>query len=161
MIFGIIQILYKIFNMKIITHPNPILRELSEAVKAEEIKTSKFLEMLKEMGEIMFEKDGIGLAAPQVGILKRVIVINVDGNAVPFINPKIVAKSWHKDTKEEGCLSVPEVFGKVKRHMWVKVNFLDAKGEEHEMKVRGLLARVFQHEIDHLDGVLFIDKIVK
>ena len=146
--------------MKVITHPNPQLREMSEAVKKEDLKSSEILKLIEEMGPIMFEKDGVGLAAPQVGVSKRVIVININDRAVPFINPKIIKKSILKDIKEEGCLSVPGVFGRVKRHSSIKVKFMDIEGNEHEIKARGYLARIFQHEIDHLDGLLFLDRLV-
>ncbi len=113
------------------------------------------------MGKTMLRKDGIGLAGPQVNESIRVITININGEAVAFINPKIIKKSWRKNTAEEGCLSIPGVYGKVKRHTNVEVKFLDKNANPQKIKGNKLLARVFQHEIDHLNGVLFIDKMEK
>ena len=109
----------------------------------------------------MIKKDGIGLAAPQVNIAKRVIIVNSNNNAAVFINPKIIKKSFLKNKMEEGCLSIPGVYKKVKRYNSVTMQFQDLKAKKQKIKANKLLARILQHEIDHLDGVLFIDKIVK
>ena len=109
----------------------------------------------------MIKADGIGLAAPHINQHIRIIAINIDNYNQILINPKIVSKSWSKNIMEEGCLSVPNVYGKVKRHQSISVEYLDRQGVFHKNKFNHLAARVIQHEIDHLDGILFIDKIIK
>ena len=144
--------------LPIIINPNPILRKKSIQVKRDEIKSKEFQRLCLDMAETMKEKDGIGLAAPQIGKNIRLIVVNTADRAVCMINPKIIKKSWAKELGEEGCLSVPGVFGKVKRHKKIDCKYLDKTGKEVKIKADGLMARVIQHEIDHLDGILFIDK---
>ena len=145
----------------IITHPDDRLRKKSKAVSPEDLTTEEFSQLIRDMTETMKEKDGIGLAAPQIGIDKRVAVINSKNGAIAFINPKIIRKSFFKDIDEEGCLSVPGKYGKVKRYRKITVRFDDSKGKNNTIVARGLFARVIQHELDHLNGVLFIDKLVK
>ncbi|HPA25352.1 MAG TPA: peptide deformylase [bacterium] len=144
--------------LKIITHPNPILRKKSREIKHEEILRADFKKLVKDMAKTMLEKDGVGLAAPQVGKNIRLIVVNSEDGVMAFINPKILKKSWRKKIGEEGCLSLPDIFMLVKRHYGVEVEFLNLEAKKQKIKAKDLLARVFQHEIDHLDGVLFIDK---
>lgn len=144
--------------LKIVTNPNPILRKISEEIGLEEAGSKKMNELCLNMAETMVKKDGIGLAAPQIGKNIRAIVINTKEGPVFMINPKIKNKSLKKEWGEEGCLSVPGVFGQVKRHKSLICVFYNIKGEKNQMKAKGLLARVIQHEIDHLDGILFIDK---
>ena len=142
--------------LKIITNPNPILRK-----KAEKIKDPLVLDIQKlipEMINTMLAKDGVGLAAPQIGKSIRLIVVRYKDNNLIIINPKIIKKSLLKDWDEEGCLSVPGVFGYVKRCKKITVKYLDESGKEKKLSAEGLLARIIQHEIDHLDGILFIDK---
>lgn len=115
--------------------------------------------MAEEMKKIMMEKDGIGLAASQIGESKSIIAAFFEGKSQVFINPKIVRKSRKTEVMEEGCLSFPGLFLKIKRAKEVELEFLNLQGEKIKMKVDGLSARVFQHEIDHLDGILFIDKM--
>ncbi|HMB25839.1 MAG TPA: peptide deformylase, partial [Patescibacteria group bacterium] len=114
---------------------------------------------IDEMKETMVKKDGVGLAGPQVGVTKRLIIVNTKNGTKCFINPEIVKKSWKKEAGEEGCLSVPGVYGSVKRSVRVVIHAYDRNGEKIKLETKGLLARIFQHEIDHLNGVLFIDKI--
>ena len=121
------------------------------------------------MVETMEENEGIGLAAPQVGELKRVIVVHAirdrssetraEKSPEFFINPKIVKKTKTTETDEEGCLSFPGLFLKIKRAKAVEIEALNGKGEKVQIKAEGLPARIFQHEIDHLDGILYIDRI--
>jgi len=144
--------------LKIITNPNPILRNKSEEIAIKEISSNKFQGLCSDMAKTMIESDGIGLAAPQIGKNIRVIVINTKNGELCMINPKITRKSWKKEWGEEGCLSVPDVFGQVKRHKKIKCRFLNTKAEPVEIEAEGLMARVIQHELDHLNGVLFIDK---
>ncbi|PIS40970.1 MAG: peptide deformylase [Candidatus Kerfeldbacteria bacterium CG08_land_8_20_14_0_20_43_14] len=143
----------------IITHPNSILRQKAVELRLEEIP--KIQELIYDMQETMSEKDGIGLAANQIGILKRIVVIADKEGPLILINPEIIEKSWLKNIMEEGCLSVPGVFGTVKRHKKITVAAINSRGETLKLKAEGMLARVIQHEIDHLDGILFIDKVIK
>ena len=120
--------------------------------------TPRILTLLDDMVETMRAANGVGLAAPQVGILRRIVVIEVEpGEVIELINPKIIAYSGEQDG-QEGCLSVPGRWGMVKRPMHVTVRALNRKGEEFEITGHELLARCFCHELDHLDGALYIDK---
>jgi peptide deformylase len=135
-----------------------ILRKRSREVS---VIDNKIKMLLNDMIDTMYENDGVGLAAPQVGILKRVVTIDVDdGNIYKMINPKII-KSSGEQTDQEGCLSVPETKGMVKRPMNVTAVYTDEDGNEVTVEAEGLLARAICHEIDHLDGVLFIDRTEK
>jgi peptide deformylase len=115
------------------------------------------------MFELMYENNGIGLAAPQVGLSQRMLVLDIRQDGLPdyiMINPRIIQSEGSVDA-EEGCLSVPELFGDINRAELVEVAFVDRDGEEQVLEAEGLLARVIQHEIDHLNGVLFIDRLDK
>lgn len=113
--------------------------------------------LIGDMLETMYEKQGVGLAAPQVGILKRIVVVDVGEGPIVMINPEILETSGEQ-TGEEGCLSLPGKFGIVTRPDYVKVRFQNKDMEEVEMEGEGLLARAFCHEIDHLDGEMYMDK---
>lgn len=139
----------------IIKEPNPILRKKSK--KVAEI-TKEIKQLILDMEQTMIESKGIGLAAPQVGKNIRVIVVNTKDGAIALINPKITWKSLRKETDEEGCLSCPDVFIKIKRPKSIKVKAQNKDGKQTSFKAQGLLARVIQHEIDHLDGILILDK---
>ena len=120
--------------------------------------TPRVLTLLDDMVETMRAANGVGLAAPQVGILRRIVVIEVEpGEVIELINPKIIAYSGEQDG-QEGCLSVPGRWGMVKRPMHVTVRALNRKGEEFEITGHELLARCFCHELDHLDGILYTSK---
>ncbi|EKO1912380.1 peptide deformylase [Clostridium botulinum] len=119
----------------------------------------RVLTLLEDMAETMYSAEGVGLAAPQVGILKRVVVIDVGEGLIKLINPEIIETEGNqKDV--EGCLSVPGEQGEVERPYKVKVKALNEKGEEIVLEGEELLARAFCHEIDHLDGILFVDKVI-
>lgn len=143
--------------MQIITYPNSILRKKSQLIE----DFSDLKKFIPEFTKTMQEKEGIGLAAPQVGKSIRLITIQTKNGPKTFINPKITSKSFKKKIAEEGCLSLPKIFGKVKRSTKISVKFQDQDGNKHKLTAQGLYARVLQHEIDHLDGILFIDKIIK
>ncbi|MFA5052168.1 MAG: peptide deformylase [Patescibacteria group bacterium] len=145
--------------LTIITHPHKTLRQRASEVKAEEIPSLK--KFIDELSVTMQTKDGVGLAATQVNILKRIIVISTKDGPLPLINPVLSRKSFRKDVAEEGCLSVPGVYGLVKRHRSLVINALDRKGNPLTIKARGMFARIALHEVDHLDGVLFIDRTKK
>lgn len=116
--------------------------------------------LLNDMEETLYEEDGVGLAAPQVGVLKRVIVVDVGQGILKLVNPEIIY-SEGKAVDIEGCLSIPGNQGRVERPQKVKVKALNEKGEEVIIEGEDLLARALCHEIDHLNGILFIDKIIK
>ncbi|WMJ82099.1 peptide deformylase [Clostridium sp. MB40-C1] len=139
------------------TEGDEILRKKSREVKELDDRT---LILINDMIETMYAADGVGLAAPQVGILKRVVVIDVGNGPIVLINPEIV-KYEGSQIDFEGCLSVPGEQGKVERPFKVTVRALNEKGEEVEIEGEELLARAFCHEIDHLNGVLFIDKVLE
>lgn len=123
---------------------------------------SKILTILDDMVETMYHADGAGLAAPQIGLLKRLVVIDVDGeNLYKMINPVIVKKSEETYIDEEGCLSVPNERGNVRRPVRVTVKYTDVDGNEQTLDGEDLLARCICHELDHLDGILYVDKLEK
>jgi len=147
----------------IVIEPDPILRRKSEPL--EEVNND-LRKLMDEMLETMYEAPGIGLAAVQVGILKRLIVIDVSKDKEKkdplfLINPEITFKSNKTSTYEEGCLSLPGHFAEVERPAECHLNFVDYNGNKKDIKANGLLATCIQHEIDHLDGILFIDHISK
>lgn len=135
-----------------------ILRKKSREVEKID---DRILTILDDMVDTMYDRDGVGLAAPQIGILKRLVVIDVDDeNLYKMINPKII-KSSGEAIDEEGCLSVPDRRGEVVRPTNVTVEYTDENGKLKVLEGEGLLARCICHELDHLDGILFIDKIKK
>ena len=148
---------------QILTEPNKILRQKSEPVDKVDSDLQKLMD---DMLETMYAAPGIGLAAIQVGIPKRVIVLDIgskDGprNPIFFINPEIIEKSTNNSTYEEGCLSVPGQFAEIDRPDKCHVKYLDYHGQAKEIKAEGMLATCIQHEIDHLEGILFIDYLSK
>ena len=110
-------------------------------------------ELISEMMQEMEKNNGLGIAAPQVGKLKRICIVKLDGKTHVLVNPKITKKSWKKEISEEGCLSFPGIFVPIKRHSKVTVHCLNEKGEKKIIQATDLLSRAFQHEIDHLDGI--------
>ena len=134
-----------------------ILRKKSKKV---DVINNRIITLLKDMEETLYEEDGIGLAAPQVGVLKRAIVVDIGEGIYKLINPEIIYSEGSYIDKE-GCLSIPGVQGEVKRPNKVKVKALNEKGEEIIVEGENLLARAFCHEIDHLNGILFIYKVIK
>lgn len=140
---------------KILRFPNPVLRKKSKAVKR---VTPEIIQLIDDMIETMQAAPGIGLAAPQVGVTIRVIVADVGEEAIALVNPKIISKSG-KQTFTEGCLSLPGVEAPVERASQVIVKGLDRSGKSIKIEAQDLLATVFQHEIDHLDGHVFIDRV--
>ena len=144
----------------IVKFPDPILQQVSEPVS---VFDEELAQLVEDMFESMYDAQGIGLAAPQIGVNKRITVIDLSNKARPeeklvLINPEITFREG-KQFSEEGCLSLPEIREKVNRAAKVKVRAQDAKGKWFEMEGEELLARCFQHEIDHLDGILFLFRI--
>ncbi|MDD5291352.1 MAG: peptide deformylase [Patescibacteria group bacterium] len=144
--------------LPIIKNPSPLLREKSKEIDFEKIKPNELKDLCADMIKTMKEKDGVGLAAPQVGKSIRLITINTKDGPKIMINPKITNKSWAKEWNEEGCLSVPGVYGKVRRNKKINCVYFDKNGQKIKIQAQGLLSFVIQHETDHLDGILFIDK---
>ena len=152
--------------LEIKKYPNQVLRKKCEEVR--EI-TPEIKELALNMEESMVKDKGIGLAAPQVGVSKKIIIVHLVEERSPeeknrkvpqaFINPKIIKKSRETAVEEEGCLSFPDLFLKIKRAEEVEVETLNLNGEKIKIEAKGLPAQILQHEIDHLDGILFIDKI--
>jgi peptide deformylase len=148
---------------EIIKLPDKRLRLVSEPVKRVDPEIRKLVD---DLFETMYKAPGIGLAAIQIGVAKRVVTMDLskkeeDHQPQVFINPEITWTSEAKAAREEGCLSIPEYYEEVERPAQVKVKYLDLDGKAHEIEVSGLLATCLQHEIDHTDGVLFIDHISK
>ncbi|RLC40170.1 MAG: peptide deformylase [Candidatus Nealsonbacteria bacterium] len=142
--------------LEIKKYPDPILRKKAREVK--EIGEEE-RELIKNMIETMYAQRGVGLAAPQVGVLKRIVVVDIGEGPRVFINPKIVKKGEGKEISEEGCLSVPGVFLKIKRWRKIKVEALDENGKKFKVLATGLLSHCLQQEIDHLNGILILDRM--
>jgi|TARA_B110000444_G_scaffold255366_1_gene289584 peptide deformylase len=148
---------------KILTEPNQILRQISKP--AEKVGQEE-QQLMDDMLQTMYSANGIGLAAIQIGVPKRIIVMDIskdDNKKEPryFVNPVIKNKDISKVTYEEGCLSVPNQFAEIDRPKKCEVEYLDYNGEKKTLKAEGLLATCIQHEMDHLEGILFIDYLSK
>ena len=148
---------------KIIIEQDTILRKKSETL---EKVNNELRSLMDDMLETMYAAPGIGLAAVQIGVLKRVVVIDIskekeEKSPIFLINPEIVYKSKKTSIYEEGCLSLPGYFAEIERPAECQIEYLDYDGKKKEMKVDGLLATCIQHEVDHLNGVLFIDYLSK
>lgn len=136
---------------------DPVLREKAKPVSS---ITPNIIKLLDNMKDTMYEANGVGLAAPQIGVSKRVVVIDVGEGLLELVNPEIIAMNG-EEIDTEGCLSIPGIQGEVKRAAEVTVKALNREGKEFEIKGTGLLARALQHEIDHLEGILFVDRLEK
>ncbi len=146
----------------IVIYPAEVLKERAEEVREfnQEVR-----DLVNDLFETMYRKGGVGLAANQIGVLKRVLVIDLHSRTekqgkeqLVLINPEIISQEGEV-VKEEGCLSLPGLYRKVKRAAYVKVKAQNVEGEEFELEAEGLLARALQHEIDHLNGIVFIDRL--
>ncbi len=146
-------------NRPVFKNPSDILRQKSEAVTRDELGSEETQTLIDDLLDSMRIENGIGIAAPQVGAHKRIIIVDDGRGPEAYVNPEITARSIRKGHYiEEGCLSVPGIWGYVTRHKIVKVRALNRDGEKVVLKVKDLPSVIFQHEIDHLDGILFIDK---
>ena len=148
---------------EILTEPNEVLRKKSLPVKKVD---GDLQQLMKDMLDTMYAAPGIGLAAIQIGVPKRVIVLDLSSKDEPknpmyFINPEIITKSESKSTYEEGCLSVPGQFAEIDRPDKCHIKYLDYNGQQKEIKAEGMIATCIQHEMDHLEGILFIDYLSK
>lgn len=159
-------------NKEILKRPNPLLKKRAEEIKeiSRDIKT-----LAEDMVDTMKTNQGVGLAAPQIGESKRIIVVELGedsqvfnsekaalwriNQAIVFVNPRIIKKSREKEVMEEGCLSFPGRYLKIKRATGVEIEFLNERGEKVKIKTIGMPARIIQHEIDHLDGILIVDRL--
>lgn len=149
---------------------DPQLREVSEMIDPEEIRTKEFKKLIRDMFDTMKHADGVGLAAPQIGVLKKIVVVGSEQDnerypeepEVPqqiLINPEITPLTDETLGFWEGCLSVPGMRGYVERPSQIRAKWMDEQGEMHEETISGFRAVVFQHECDHLDGVLYVDRL--
>ena len=148
---------------RILTEPDPVLRQKSQPVDKVDDSVKKLMD---DMVETMYDAPGIGLAAIQVGVPKRIIVLDISKDPekkepMYFVNPEIISTSKKDTTYEEGCLSVPGQFAEIDRPDSCTIKYLDYNGNSKELKTDGLLATCIQHEIDHLEGILFIDYLSK
>jgi len=149
-------------DLRIVKYPHPALR--AKNAEVEEF-TAELATLAKDMLKVMYASQGVGLAAPQVGVNKRLMVFNPEGDAKAWVqeavlvNPQIVSSGGGRDVEEEGCLSFPEMSGAVERSKWVKVAAQRLNGKKFSVKYTGWKARIFQHEYDHLDGVVYIDRL--
>ena len=148
---------------KIVIEPDPILRKKSVPLDTVDDNLRKLMD---DMLDTMYAAPGIGLAAVQVGILKRLVVIDISKEnekkkPIFLVNPKIVLRSKKTSIYEEGCLSLPGHFAEIERPKECEVNYIDYHGKERKLKAKGLLSTCIQHEVDHLDGVLFVDYLSK
>jgi peptide deformylase len=148
-------------RLQILTHPNHILRQKTVDISPSQLKDKIFQTFLDDLTVTMKEADGIGLAAIQTGERASVIVVMMDEGPMHFINPKILSYGKKKKTDTEGCLSVPGLLGLVARATEIRVHALARTGEELRFVAHDYFARVLQHEIDHLNGILYIDRAEK
>jgi len=150
-------------TLEIVKYPHPSLRSPNALVT--EFNGAELKLFIKQMFKMMYASNGVGLAAPQVGINKRILVFNPKGDSKAFlqevalINPKIIRKSPKLEDGPEGCLSFPNIGGEISRHVWVEVEAFRANGKKFKVKYTGWEAVIFQHEYDHLDGIVFIDRM--
>lgn len=152
-------------DFRVLKYPHPALRASNALVTDEEMADGSILKIAKQMLLVMYAAEGVGLAAPQVGVNKRLMVYNDTGDAKNWlsetilVNPTIVEFSESTDVQQEGCLSFPDMNGDVMRSKWIKVEALSTKGKKLKKKYKGWEARVFQHEYDHLEGTVYIDRL--
>lgn len=156
----------EIDKLEILKYPHPALRNKNELVNVEDKDEMEFIRLTsRKMFELMYSTDGVGLAAPQVGINKRFMVYNPTGDAKKWleeqtlVNPKIVEYSEAKEDETEGCLSFPGMNGTVSRSKWIKIEAQNLKGKKMKKKFVGWEARIFQHEYDHLEGIVYPDRL--
>eukprot|EP00542_Grammatophora_oceanica_P020031 CAMPEP_0194027352 /NCGR_PEP_ID=MMETSP0009_2-20130614/1514_1 /TAXON_ID=210454 /ORGANISM="Grammatophora oceanica, Strain CCMP 410" /LENGTH=266 /DNA_ID=CAMNT_0038666393 /DNA_START=22 /DNA_END=822 /DNA_ORIENTATION=+ len=154
-------------DLRVLKYPHPSLRAENTLVTEEELKDGSIAQIAKEMFLVMYAANGVGLAAPQVGINKRLMIFNEHGDKTKWldemvlVNPKIVKKGGGTDVETEGCLSFPGMNGPVQRNKWIQVEALNKRGKKIKKKFFDWEARIFQHEYDHLDGTVYIDHLAE
>ena len=146
-------------HLPVVKLPAAALRERSVEIDPKEIASSRVQTLIDDMTETMKIEKGVGIAASQVGVNERLIVVDTPEGPQAFVNPVIVKSSKRKEDSHEGCLSIPGNFNTIKRHERIKLVAYDRKGREIQISAEGFPAIVFQHEVDHLDGTLFVDRI--
>lgn len=152
-------------NLRVLKYPHPALRAENAVITEDELSDGSIAKLAREMLLVMYAAEGIGLAAPQVGINKRLMVYNESGDRskwldeVIMVNPVVTEFSDATDIEIEGCLSFPDMNGLVQRSKWIKVEAMNLKGKKMKKKFKGWEARIFQHEYDHLDGAVYIDRL--
>lgn len=154
--------------LDIIKYPSKDLRKKSIEINSTDFKKAEMKKLMTDMEHTMIKLDGAGLAAPQIGMNIRLVVIHDEATkkTIFMLNPKITKKSWGQEVDDEGCLSVVDekgeiIYGPVSRHKKVTCMYFDELGEKKKIQAEKMLARIIQHEVDHLDGILFIDRLVK
>jgi peptide deformylase len=150
--------------LKVARMGHPVLRKRARALDPAEVRGPALQKFIDDLVDTMIEYEGVGLAAPQVHEGVRIFVAGLEGedgrmNVLPFVNPTVTPLSTDKADDWEGCLSIPDIRGRVPRFTSIRVNALDRKGKPFEMELKDFAARVVQHETDHLDGVLFFDRM--
>jgi len=152
--------------LRVVKYPHPALRSPNDEITLKELQdNTEIADLSRGMLKVMYAAEGVGLAAPQVGVNKRLMVYNPSGDPkrwldeTVLVNPKIVEFSEAKDEEIEGCLSFPNMSGEVVRSKWIKVEAMNLKGKKIKKKFAGWEARIFQHEYDHLDGIVYIDRL--
>lgn len=144
--------------LKITKYPDQLLRQKSRELSVEEINSPKIQELIDDMIETMWAVDGIGLAAIQVGQPLRLAIVTQEKDAIVIVNPVVKSTSFKKEVLGQGCLSVPGYSGEVKRPVALHLDALDRHGNPLSFKAQGLISHIIQHEVDHLNGILFFDK---
>ncbi len=147
--------------LPIVHEPDPVLRARAKKINISQWNPKELNALTDDMVLTMKKAPGVGLAAPQIGKSIRLIIVERIPEPIALINPEIIGHSLRKDTLEEGCLSVPGKYGIIKRYKTVKVRALTITGKPVTIEAKGFLAQIFQHEIDHLNGILYIDKAIK
>lgn len=145
--------------LPIVKDGNPVLRVRAKEVERKEFGTPAFNKLLEDMLETMYDAKGVGIAAPQIGVSKRIFIAESSEGPIALINPIFTKKSWKFLKGEEGCLSVPGKYDKLKRYKSVTIAALTIDGKEISFTADDFFARILQHELDHLDGFLYIDRV--
>ncbi|MBI1978371.1 MAG: peptide deformylase [Candidatus Omnitrophica bacterium] len=147
-------------SLKVVTYPNPVLSKKADPVTGK--LTQSNLKLVRDMIDTMYQEDGVGLAAPQIGVSRRIIVVSPNatrGEEKVYLNPEIIESSSEQAVDTEGCLSLPNVSCEVRRSKRIKFQATDINGNKISQELDGFPARVIQHEVDHLNGILIIDKV--
>lgn len=148
-------------NCRVVQYTEKSIHQPSLELTVDDVMAGKLKTLIKNMRDTMGQENGIGIAAPQIGDNRRVIIVETKNGPLVVINPRLTGRSILKDVQDEGCLSVKGIFGTVRRHRSLLVSGIDEQGRPMKLRARGLLARIFQHEVDHLNGILIIDRMKK
>ena len=146
---------------KIVTEEDPVLRKIASDIDLAELKTEEFSTLIQDMVETMYDAKGVGLAAPQIGLSKRIFVAESADGVIALVNAHITKRSKKNIKDEEGCLSIPGKFDKAARAKKVTIDAVTTDGKPIIFEAEGFFARIMQHEIDHLDGILYVDRVAE